>query len=93
MSGGWCEDIMTNGGDSSNTTQPGSTSPGSKPEPGPDVPEQRAGIDDDPVATGVSDFSLAALVRTWLSTSEAVERQARPEGDDSPPRPTWTPPP
>lgn len=41
----------------------------------------------------VNDLSLSALVRRWLTTSEAVERQARSSDDDSPLRPTWTPPP
>jgi hypothetical protein len=53
-----------------------------------DLPQQRAATEDDPGA----DVSLAALVRQWLTTSEAVERQARPGGDESPPRPRWTPP-
>jgi NYN domain len=44
------------------------------------------------MSTKDKDASLAALVRQWMKTSEAVERQARPEGDDSPLRPTWTPP-
>ena len=39
-----------------------------------------------------ADFSLSALVRQWLKTSEAVERQSRPEDGDAPMRPTWTPP-
>ena len=55
------------------------------------LPRQRAADADGPVAEA-TDFSLAALVRQWLTASEAVERQARPEGDDSPLRPTWTPP-
>lgn len=56
-----------------------------------DLPQQRAATEDDPVAAG-ADVSLAALVRQWLTTSEAVERQARPGGDESPSRPRWTPP-
>lgn len=40
----------------------------------------------------VGDGSLSVLVRQWLNTTEALERQSRPEGDDSPLRPTWTPP-
>jgi hypothetical protein len=57
-----------------------------------ELPKQRAAVDEaDPVAD-LADFSLAALVREWVTASEAVERQARPKGDDSPLRPTWTPP-
>lgn len=55
------------------------------------LPQQRAASEDDPVATD-ADVSLAALVRQWLTTSEAVERQAGPGGDDSPLPPRWTPP-
>jgi hypothetical protein len=58
---------------------------------GRDLPQQRAATEDDPVASG-AEVSLATLVRQWVTTSEAVERQARPAGDDSPLRPTWTPP-
>ena len=58
---------------------------------GRDLPQQRAATEDDPVAMG-TDRSLGALVRQWLTTSEALERQSRPEGDESPLRPTWTPP-
>jgi len=53
-----------------------------------DLPQQRAATEDNPGA----DVALAALVRQWLTTSQAVERQARPGGDESPPRPRWTPP-
>ena len=38
------------------------------------------------------DVSLSALVHQWMRTSEAVERQLRPAGDDSPLVPKWTPP-
>ena len=41
---------------------------------------------------GNTDDGLSLLVRQWLNTTEALERQTRPEGDDSPLRPTWTPP-
>lgn len=58
---------------------------------GRDLPQPRVATEDDPVSTG-TDISLAAVVRQWLMTSEAVERQARPAGDESPRRPTWTPP-
>lgn len=37
-------------------------------------------------------LSLTGLVRQWMAASEALERQARPDGDTSPLRPTWTPP-
>ncbi|MEO5662897.1 MAG: NYN domain-containing protein [Nocardioides sp.] len=38
------------------------------------------------------DSSLSALVRQWMRTSEALDRQSRPPGDDSPLLPKWTPP-
>jgi hypothetical protein len=78
--GGWCIEVMIKAGEwSNNPAQFLESTPGG----GPDLPKQRA---------AVGDFSLAALVRQWLTTSEAVERKSRPEGDDSPLRPTWTPP-
>lgn len=44
------------------------------------------------LSKGDKDVSLSALVREWLTTSETVERQGRPPGDDSPLVPKWTPP-
>lgn len=51
-----------------------------------------AGDSTDVLATKEKDNSLSALVRQWMRTSEAVQRQSRPAGDDSPLMPTWTPP-
>ena len=82
---------MIRAGEWSTATQLGGSGPDRIDRAGCDLPQQRAATEDDPVATG-SEISLAALVRQWLTTSEAVERQARPAGDDSPLRPTWTPP-
>lgn len=47
---------------------------------------------DDLADMSTKDKSLGALVRQWMRTSEAVRRQSRPAGDDSPLLPTWTPP-
>ncbi|UUZ61492.1 NYN domain-containing protein [Nocardioides sp. B-3] len=47
---------------------------------------------DDRTVGGDADFSLTALVRQWVKTSEALDRRGRPAGDTSPPRPRWTPP-
>ncbi len=51
-----------------------------------------APVVEDDAAPNADFFSLTTLVRQWLRTSEAVERQGRPEGDDSPLPPKWTPP-
>lgn len=57
-------------------------------------PSPRLGSDDELASVSVlhDDSSLGALVREWLTTSEAVDQRSRPEGDDASPRPTWTPP-
>lgn len=48
-------------------------------------------VEEHSVATDPN-FSLTVLVRQWMNASEALERLGRSEGDDSPLRPTWTPP-
>jgi len=82
---------MIRAGEWSTATQSGGLGLDRNDRAGRELLQQRAATEDDPVATG-ADVSLAALVRQWLTTSEAVERQARPEGDESPLRPSWTPP-
>jgi len=89
--GGWCKRTMIRAGEWPSATQLRGVGLDRNDGVGRDLPQQRAAIEDDPVATG-ADVSLAALVRQWLTTSEAVERQTRPGGDESPLRPRWTPP-
>jgi hypothetical protein len=89
--GGWCKRIMIRVGKWSGATQFDGLGLDRNYCGGTSLPQQRAAVEDDPIATN-ADVSLAGLVRQWVTASEAVERQARPEGDETPLRPSWTPP-
>jgi hypothetical protein len=82
---------MIRAGEWSTATRAGGLGLDRNDRAGRDLPQERTATEDDQVAAG-ADFSLATVGRQWLTTSEAVERQARPGGDDSPLPPRWTPP-
>ncbi len=83
---------MRNAGEWPEATRIGAMGLGKGLGLGPELPKQRLAVAEEDPGAEPSDFSLASLVRQWMVTSDAVERRGRPEGDDSPIRPTWTPP-